>query len=1057
MSSRRVALLVFRRPCLVILCSFGGPSLLSCWFAWLYLNSSLPLKVDTSPESFVIRGDEVADRHSSFDAARLFTSTRGPFVLALAEASHTPTPSHHFHHFPILTMYYRSQATGVLTPSSVKRMRAMESEIASRLAQRGFCRSRGDQPDAPCEGFLSVASLLSAPETVLPRFVDLQLGTSEVRKLRSLLHLAGLPDDSHNLSALLPFVTPEILTLSLRSGLLSSISNLSRFPALHQLSRALPGGEEEMRPLLSDALRHLRCQEWEEWRGGLRARGCGPLVNCCRSCERWDVAMRQGVGLYNHTASCPALGLSMCHASADGKSVSFRQLHGSLPSGSSERDFEEGIAQLMQGCAASALGPASFFFPLSYGEGERELLMVRGLIPAGTYRYRFQQARERGELEASAITSYHDFLQAAFLPIQSAKRKEYDHFIQSEVMPIVLEFNKHPAVEGEPRVVAAAYDYKGTATVSWQINCRLSARAVYRGLSNAAWLALVGVALMYSYMTIHLQSPILTTAGLAGVLLSFPTTWAFYSLLLRIRYMGMLNFVALFVIVGIGVDDIFVFIDAWHQAARCTQSDEERMVLAYSRSLHAMTVTSITDSAAFFANVLSSIPVCRVFGVFMGILILVDFAICLTYFPAVVILHHRWLSARSKHGCFKRWLRWGKAQQLLNEAASQQSSSCSEWQTEMQPPPTEFTPHSSGPIEPKPAVNTSSAFVSWGLLGIDRSLSDPNDPQAGGSPLWALDWSPGAPAAQLAVLELCTRGVKLPFVLHAHCFMSHFARWVEALRGEGAFPVGEEEFEPLLSRFVFYSHRSAGSDPPPCSDLGRSSGDGRRVGWGGMEGGSEGGNETRQDERREGGGNPASQRKELGEIGKQVVGECDAYHATDTAPGEDWSDLVRWDCPSADRNKPCLGEDEAPPIPPKEGDVRPALRMLTVRFNVSMRWDLAPSESHEFFAQLEDLLKGVNALSPPSFRGVQCHEKWRPMRTEDVLVPTTARGCVAALALAFVCLGWSFSFVEAMCVTVIAGFSVDFTAHIAIAYTAASGTHVTSYARCQSALSQLGV
>lgn len=127
-------------------------------------------------------------------------------------------------------------------------------------------------------------------------------------------------------------------------------------------------------------------------------------------------------------------------------------------------------------------------------------------------------------------------------------------------------------------------------------------------------------------------------------------------------------------------------------------------MLAYSRSLHAMTVTSITDSAAFFANVLSSIPVCRVFGVFMGILILVDFAICLTYFPAVVILHHRWLSARSKHGCFKRWLSWGKAQQLLNEAASQQSSSCSEWQTEMQPPPTEFTPHSSGPIEPKPAV-----------------------------------------------------------------------------------------------------------------------------------------------------------------------------------------------------------------------------------------------------------------------------------------------------------------------------------------------------------------
>lgn len=43
-------------------------------------------------------------------------------------------------------------------------------------------------------------------------------------------------------------------------------------------------------------------------------------------------------------------------------------------------------------------------------------------------------------------------------------------------MPIVLEFNKHPAVEGEPRVVAAAYDYKGTATVSWQSSSHTALR-----------------------------------------------------------------------------------------------------------------------------------------------------------------------------------------------------------------------------------------------------------------------------------------------------------------------------------------------------------------------------------------------------------------------------------------------------------------------------------------------------------------------------------------------------------------------------------------------------
>ena len=51
-------------------------------------------------------------------------------------------------------------------------------------------------------------------------------------------------------------------------------------------------------------------------------------------------------------------------------------------------------------------------------------------------------------------------------------------------------------------------------------------------------------------------------------MLSFPVTWAIYSVVLQIRYMGMLNFFALFIVVGIGVDDIFVFMDAWKQASQ---------------------------------------------------------------------------------------------------------------------------------------------------------------------------------------------------------------------------------------------------------------------------------------------------------------------------------------------------------------------------------------------------------------------------------------------------------------------------------------------------------
>ncbi|MEC8039060.1 MAG: hypothetical protein VX152_12330, partial [Pseudomonadota bacterium] len=50
---------------------------------------------------------------------------------------------------------------------------------------------------------------------------------------------------------------------------------------------------------------------------------------------------------------------------------------------------------------------------------------------------------------------------------------------------------------------------------------------------------------------------------------------------------------------------------------------------------------TLTDAAAFFTNCLSPLTVVRLFGVFMGTLVLVNFALIVSYFPAVVVLTHR--------------------------------------------------------------------------------------------------------------------------------------------------------------------------------------------------------------------------------------------------------------------------------------------------------------------------------------------------------------------------------------------------------------------------------
>ena len=91
------------------------------------------------------------------------------------------------------------------------------------------------------------------------------------------------------------------------------------------------------------------------------------------------------------------------------------------------------------------------------------------------------------------------------------------------------------------------------------------------------------------------------------IMCSVAMAYFFYRVVFGIQYMGILNGVSLFVIIGIGVDDIFVFINTFRQAV-----DNKDLG---SRICHTIYVagkatffTSFTTAAAFGANALS--PVC---------------------------------------------------------------------------------------------------------------------------------------------------------------------------------------------------------------------------------------------------------------------------------------------------------------------------------------------------------------------------------------------------------------------------------------------------------------
>ena len=183
-------------------------------------------------------------------------------------------------------------------------------------------------------------------------------------------------------------------------------------------------------------------------------------------------------------------------------------------------------------------------------------------------------------------------------------------FIMNELIPLFEAFNAEADAQDLP-VRAAAFS-----------GVHLEYEIVVKGILVSAMWSLPAFASVVLYMWFHTRSPFLTFMGLAHVLVSFPTTWAIYYLIFQIKYMGFLNFIALFVIMGIGADDIFVFTDAWKQSRlepkEISGSVLTRLQWTYKRAAGAMLVTSITDACAFYANCISDITVIRIFGAFVG-------------------------------------------------------------------------------------------------------------------------------------------------------------------------------------------------------------------------------------------------------------------------------------------------------------------------------------------------------------------------------------------------------------------------------------------------------
>ena len=137
-----------------------------------------------------------------------------------------------------------------------------------------------------------------------------------------------------------------------------------------------------------------------------------------------------------------------------------------------------------------------------------------------------------------------------------------------------------------------------------------------------------------------------------SIFTSFITGNLIYNLVYGYTYLGFFHILALFIILGIGADDIFVFYNIWRNSGTETYpSLAHRLTDVYKRSAISMLFTSITTAVAFLSSAITPLLATRSFGLFAATVVVVNYISVIVYFPTVVIMYHTYFESSSWPCC----------------------------------------------------------------------------------------------------------------------------------------------------------------------------------------------------------------------------------------------------------------------------------------------------------------------------------------------------------------------------------------------------------------------
>ena len=152
--------------------------------------------------------------------------------------------------------------------------------------------------------------------------------------------------------------------------------------------------------------------------------------------------------------------------------------------------------------------------------------------------------------------------------------------------------------------------------------------------------------IVFIIVWIYTGTLFVTLLSMQAILSSLGIAYFLYTIVFGIDFFPFINVTAVIIMIGVGSDDVFVYMDTWKQTYKMNQRAplDRRVYQTLRHAALSMFVTSFTTATAFFANAISPIVSIKCFGVYAGISVIVCYVLMITWLPAIVVISDKYIS-----------------------------------------------------------------------------------------------------------------------------------------------------------------------------------------------------------------------------------------------------------------------------------------------------------------------------------------------------------------------------------------------------------------------------